>query len=255
MLVAFSLVACKENNWQNGTVDGDIDADVLTKNEVDGDLNFLGGLYTEEDKPEGWVQFTLYSCRPKYLTVTKNTSYAPKDRVKDIDYILDVFNVYTTHGTVDISGYLVGDDMAVINMPETEQLLDWLQAVYPEQYDLYSRSDIDNGTSKGFRFKAYGFAMNGMDAINRTIRVNFPNVTSVIFKTSDDKNYYTLGKYCSIKDGIYFNGYMPRFLGSQYNYYGKRNFNQLVKDFSENYPEISNMTVKEQLDFINKMIK
>ena len=246
------LTGCKKEEVKTGWDDPDQYVDILeeTKSEEKIDLNLTGELYTEENKPENSIEITLFDCHPKALKVKKYKSYAIQEDIK-IQYLLDIIEAFSANNTIELKGKIIGDT-ATVNIESQYALLSWLANDYPENFYLYNPNIAENQTD--VQFNADGFAMVAMEIIEKTLKANL-DINTVIFKTNNDESFFTLTDKCRIQDGIFFSpeGF-PKYMGSEYNYYGDKSFTKLIEEFAQSNPKIKEKTVEEQLKIINNSL-
>lgn len=250
-VITFAVSGCgkkeenKANEWQNENSYVDIN-----ESESNEDLNLSGKLYTDKNKPEGSEEIIIYDCKEKILQIEPHTSYALPENI-EIQYLLDTISAHSTGKTMNFKGYLI-DNTAIVDIDNRYNFVNWLKNDYLDQYGKYNapRTDAEKNTG----FYCQGFAVNALNAIDKTLKENL-GVDTVVFKTNDDKDFLSLGETCNITDGIYFDSEgLPKYLGSIDNYYGEKTFSDLIEEYKKDVPELTKKNQNEQLLIINKMI-
>ena len=257
-LMVFSLTipflsGCKKeedpNIWQDGEyVDVVEPNDIIVENE---DRNLAGKLYTEENKPEGSEEITVYRLKDDSLQPEEHKSFALPENIK-IQYLLDTLETFAAFKTVELKGTVIGDT-AIVNINDRYQLLAWMTNQYlNDTYKYNTPPEGDEGTDVDFY--ADGFAMAALEVIDRTIKTNL-EVTTVVFKTNNDEAFLTLSPLCPIQDGIFFTeSSTPRYIGSLYNYMDGQSIENVIAAYVEMNPNLANKTTAEKLEFINDIL-
>ena len=187
-LMVFSLTipflsGCKKeedpNIWQDGEyVDVVEPNDIIVENE---DRNLAGKLYTEENKPEGSEEITVYRLKDDSLQPEEHKSFALPENIK-IQYLLDTLEAFAAFKTVELKGTVIGDT-AIVNINDRYQLLAWMTNQYPDDtYKYNTPPEGIEGTDElirrcgGYRRKGEGGVLVKLRKPQQDMRIDLPTI-------------------------------------------------------------------------------